>query len=601
MRTFNNGLIARAFCFSLALIMFSGCVHKDVAPAVVPAASTESTNTKDKVTANATSDELGSFHLTDPMAPAVKDPELDNIPTEVNPLVEKWIAYFQGRGRPLMERYLGRSTRYSALMRKILRDNGLPEDLLYVALIESGFSPRATSHAAAVGYWQFIRGTGKRYGLEINKFVDARRDPVLATQAAADYFKGLYGMFGSWYLAMAAYNVGEGRVKKEIDRNYTNNFWELVRRGKLPQETMNYVPKFLAAKLIARDPEKFGFDGIDYMPPIEFEHIKVAGAVNLRTMAEKMDYPYDELKALNPKFKGEIAPARDGELELRIPVGMSQVALTAANDSITKKTDFIADSGDTQQYKVRAGDTFRSIAKKFRTSIANIRDLNDFPKKKRLKPGMNLFVPDRSPRYLTKKEKNDIKKNLVATEKKLDDVKKQLENLKQGNDQGSASTTVAAAPAVATGSTVAQQTPSPSANSASTLTGSVAAVAAADLAEDKSHVVKSGENLTAIAHKYGVTINSIRKANNLTKKSTLKVGSRLVIPADEKKATRAVDSGARQPASKMRVHVVRKGETLKDIAQRYQVSMKRLRQTNKLGNRMRLAAGARLVIPAGIQ
>ncbi len=143
---------------------------------------------------------------------------------------------FQGRGRPHMERYLARSTRYEKLMKKVLRDNGLPEDLFYIALIESGFSSAATSHAAAVGYWQFIRGTGKRYGLEISPFVDERRDPVFATQAAAEYFKGLYSVFGSWYLAMASYNVGENRVKREVMNHYTRDFWELARKKRLQKK-----------------------------------------------------------------------------------------------------------------------------------------------------------------------------------------------------------------------------------------------------------------------------------------------------------------------------------------------------------------------------
>ena len=165
--------------------------------------------------------DLDHFHLAEDAkaeakasnAPEQQVEELEIIPTELNANVEKWIAYFQGRGRPHMEKYLLRSTRYEALMKKVLRDNKLPEDLFYVALIESGFSSEAFSHASAVGFWQFVRGTGKRYKLTINKMVDSRRDPVLSTQAAAEYFKDLYKEFNSWYLSMAAYNVGEGRVQ----------------------------------------------------------------------------------------------------------------------------------------------------------------------------------------------------------------------------------------------------------------------------------------------------------------------------------------------------------------------------------------------------
>lgn len=345
-------------------------------------------------------EEPSQFRVTDVTEnKTVAAEELEIIPTEINAHVEKWITYFQGRGRQHMERYLLRSTRYEALMKKVLRDNKLPEDLFYIALIESGFSPQAFSHASAVGYWQFIRGTGKRYKLKINQLIDERRDPVLSTQAASEYFKDLYSMFNSWYLSMAAYNVGEGRVLKVTRKYKTNDFWELIRnRRALPRETDDYVPKYIAAKLIAKNPDKYGFDGIDYMAPIEFDHVTVNQPVNLRLMAEKMNYNYEDFKALNPKFKGEIAPLdSENTLGLRIPAGSYEVAMKAAQESFTDKVEYIADSDEIQTYKIRRGDTFSSVARKFRTNVAYLRDLNDFPRKKKLKLGQKIFVPDRTP------------------------------------------------------------------------------------------------------------------------------------------------------------------------------------------------------------
>ena len=276
--------------------LFSGCVQKEVVQ------KPEYTETGD----------LTNFRVSeDAVAPATGPvaQELEVIPIEINEKVEMWIRYFQGRGRPHMERYLARSTRYEAIMKKVLRDNKLPEDLFYIALIESGFSSSAMSHASAVGYWQFIRGTGKQYKLQINQLVDERRDPVLATQAAADYFRDLYSLFGSWYLSMAAYNVGEGRVARAVRKYKTRDFWELVQyKRALPRETDNYVPKYIAAKLIAKNPDKYGFEGIDYMPPIEFDYLTFEQPVNMRLMAERMNVNYEDFKDLNPKFKGEIAP-----------------------------------------------------------------------------------------------------------------------------------------------------------------------------------------------------------------------------------------------------------------------------------------------------
>ncbi len=371
----------------LAAAFLSGCAH-----------STSLTTASEST--SATDAEPAQFRVQDlnATAPQVAE-ELEIIPTEINPSVEKWINYFQGRGRPHMERYLLRSTRYEALMKKVLRDNKLPEDLFYVALIESGFSSQAFSHASAVGYWQFIRGTGKRYKLKINQLVDERRDPVLSTQAAANYFKDLYKLTNSWYLSMASYNVGEGRILRVVRKYKTNDFWELSRNKRaLPRETDDYVPKFIAAKLIAKNPDKYGFDGIDYMAPIEFDHITVNQPINLRVMAEKMNLNYEDFKALNPKFKGEIAPLdTDSTLGLRIPVGGYEVAMKAAQVSIPEKVEYVADQDEIQNYKIRRGDTFSTIARRFRTNVAFLRDLNDFPRKKKLRLGQVIMVPDRTP------------------------------------------------------------------------------------------------------------------------------------------------------------------------------------------------------------
>lgn len=384
--------MTRIIYLALVLIFVSACAHT---PESVP----------DTATAEEAGVEIDHFRVGEGQTQNgvqtsdQKIEELEIIPTEINDNVDKWIRYFQGRGREHMERYLLRSTRYEALMKKVLRDNKLPEDLFYIALIESGFSSEAFSHASAVGYWQFIRGTGKRYKLKINQMVDERRDPILSTQAAAEYFKDLYLRFNSWYLAMAAYNVGEGRVERAVKKHKTKDFWALIKhRRALPAETDNYVPKFIAAKLIAKNPDKYGFDGIDYMPPIEFDHLTCETPINLRLMSEKLGINYEDFKALNPKFKGEIAPLEnDNTLGLRIPPGSYELAVTAAKESAAEKEEFIADQDEIQNYKVRRGDTFSTIARKFRTTIAYLRDINDFPRKKKLRVGKTIYVPDRTP------------------------------------------------------------------------------------------------------------------------------------------------------------------------------------------------------------
>ncbi len=510
----------------------------------------ENANADKSTSATDEKKDLQSFHLNEDTAQQSPVAELETIPSEVNPLVDKWITYFQGRGREHMERYLARSTRYEKLMKKVLRDNGLPEDLFYIALIESGFTSSATSHASAVGYWQFIRGTGKRYGLEINKFVDERRDPVVATQAAADYFKELYSMFGSWYLSMASYNVGEGKVKRETAKNDTRDFWELAKRKRLPKETINYIPKFNAAKLIAKNPDKYGFEGIDYLPPIEFDTMQFDSPVNLKTMAEKMNYNYEDFKALNPKFKGEIAPLSNNKLMLRIPVGMLDQAKVAANESKVDKVEFIADSGNTQAYKIRRGESLHTIARKFRTSVAYLRDLNDLPRKKRLRAGTVIYVPDRSAAA-----KKQLAKNAAAT------------------------------------TTVAKQE------------------SQAETAEDsnisKFYIVQNGDSLFSIAQKYNTTVQELKKINQIKKGKTLKVGVKLRLPAEsvdkvtkpqEDASKNSMDSTQKRVKSS-RYHIVKRGENLKKISLKYDVSFNLLKKKNKITNPSKTLVGSRIAIP----
>ena len=526
----------------LVLAFLSACAHKKLDSDAV----SKDIDQDDEVGATSEIKDIDSFRLSDPEGPKVVDQELEVIPTEVNPLVDKWVTYFQGRGRGYMERYLARSTRYEAIMKKVLRDNGLPEDLFYIALIESGFSSEATSHAAAVGYWQFIRGTGKRYGLEINPFVDERRDPIFATQAAAEYFKGLYSVFGSWYLAMASYNVGENRVKREVMNHYTRDFWELARKKRLPKETINYVPKFIAAKLIAKDPAKYGFGDIDYLPPIEFDHITLNKAVNLRQISDKLNLNYEDFKALNPKFKGEVATLKNNELVLRIPPGMTEQATIAANSSVVEKVEYIADTGDTQTYRIRRGDNLSSVARKYRTSVAYLRDLNDFPRGRRLKLGMKIYVPDRTPlkeRSIAKKHGSSSSASDVASNKSSDDN-------------------------------------AASASSASTTP------------EGHYYIVQSGDSLFTIAQRYATSVSQLKRMNNNIRRGRLlKIGMRIKVPAV------GGDRSAREKIAKNKIHVVKRGENLSAIAEKYNVSMTDIKAKNKIRNPSSLNVGARILIP----
>jgi soluble lytic murein transglycosylase-like protein len=199
-----------------------------------------------------------------------------DVPIQMNKQVRAYLVYFSTERKDIIRRYLARSTRYLPMIKETFQEYGLPEDLAYLALIESGFNPDAYSPAGACGMWQFIKSTGQRYGLVINGYVDERRDPGKSTRAAAQYLLDLYKQFGSWYLAAASYNCGERRVQEELRQSHHQNFWELSAHRRLPDETKNYVPQMIAATIIAKNPERFGFKNVPYQPPLTAEQLAVA-------------------------------------------------------------------------------------------------------------------------------------------------------------------------------------------------------------------------------------------------------------------------------------------------------------------------------------
>lgn len=335
------------------------------------------------------------------------------IPHEINSAVLKWVDYFQGRGRRHMVRYLGRSSRYLPMMKKILREEGLPEDLVYIALIESGFQSHARSHASAVGYWQFIRSTGRSYGLKVNSVVDERRDYVLATRAAARYLKSLHYLFNDWYLAIASYNVGENRIKSLVMRHHTRNFWDLARERRLPSETINYVPKYLAARMIAKNPEKYGFNDVAWKPALEFDVLKVHKAVNIRKLASYMSIPVKEIKKYNPAFRTDYAPvSKNGVLELKIPKGRLLEAQTVVARAEVKSASRIARmmNADTFKYRIRSGDTLSGIATKHRVRVSDLRRANNLSRRSVIRAGRYLDIPYYGKRTASNNSNNDSKK-----------------------------------------------------------------------------------------------------------------------------------------------------------------------------------------------
>jgi membrane-bound lytic murein transglycosylase D len=242
-----------------------------------------------------------------------------DVPIQMNKQVRAYLVYFSTERKAVITRYLSRSTRYLPMIKGVFQEAGLPEDLAYLAMIESGFSAKAYSPAAASGMWQFIKGTGLRYGLVIDSYVDERRDPEKCTRAAANYLLDLYKQFGSWYLAAASYNCGEGRVQRELNQSNHKNFWELSANQCLPTETKNYVPQMIAATIIAKNPEKFGFKNVPYLPPVKYDKVPVTEATSLTAAAVAVNVPTEELAELNPELLRGVTPPEAQSYTLKLP------------------------------------------------------------------------------------------------------------------------------------------------------------------------------------------------------------------------------------------------------------------------------------------
>ena len=430
------------------------------------------------------------------------------------PFVEKWENYFTGRGREQMEKYLNRLPRYEGMMKQILGEEGVPEELIYIALIESGFNSSAYSRARAVGYWQFIRGTGKHYGLKQNWLVDERRDPIYSTRAAAQYFKALYHAFGSWHLAMSSYNAGEHRVLRAIMGNVSREFWDLHQRKQLPRETRNYVPKFIAAAKIASNPQKYGFVHVVNQDPFSYEVVRMNKGVSLSKFAKNLGVSTGEIKRLNPIFKTDLAPVYRGSfVDLRVPVGKGgDAGLLAAKKSVSAQKYYAS----TDYHKVRRGDNLSVIAKRHRTSISKLKRLNGLTNRSVLYPGMRIKLPGnrrhvpRSSRRVAKAYSKDAKTYKVRRGDSLWTIAKRfgvsVGSLKKMNNLYSSKLRI--------GQVLILKNPKGASKSTRT----------------KTHYVKRGENFTRIARKYHVSLPSLLKMNNMNSRSVLKVGTRLRIP-----------------------------------------------------------------------
>ena len=310
-----------------------------------------------------------------------------SIPRVLNRRVTQQINLFlKGRSLDILKASYQRSGRYTPMIREELAARGLPAELQWLPIVESGFKPRAFSWASAAGMWQFIYDTGKRYGLQRSGWVDDRFDPIKATPAALAYLGDLYTMFDDWFLAMAAYNCGEYRVLREINRTGNRDYWKM----RLPRETRNYVPKFLAVLHIIENPEKYGVEWPETHDPHLFEEVRIAKSVALQHVADLLAMPQDDLKALNTDIRYGVTPPTG--FSLRVPLGAGTTLLGSLDE--LPESNF-KPPPEVRRYRVRRGDTLGHIARRFRTSVSRLRSMNRI-RGSLIRVGQLLRVPGRN-------------------------------------------------------------------------------------------------------------------------------------------------------------------------------------------------------------
>jgi peptidoglycan lytic transglycosylase D len=444
--------------------------------------------------------------------------------------VQYYLDFFQSTARERMAIWLSRMPRYEPMIRDKLREHGVPEDMVYLALIESGFSNSAVSRSRATGMWQFMKGTGKLYGLRIDSWVDERRDPFRSTDAAARHLADLRDRFGSMYLAAAAYNAGAGKVGRGLKRlgddeeeedNPDADFFRLYDTRFLRRETKDYVPKLIAAALIAKQPEKYGFARLEGIEPLELDSVVVPDATGLDVIARLADTTTAAIRELNPQYIRGVTPPKSPSV-VRLPLGKGDTVSVLYGDLPAKeRITFV-------EHVVTKGQTLGGIAKIYGVSTSTLAAANPGVKAKSLRTGTRIVVPTSGAR-------------LPSTE---------------------------------------------TARPTSTTTVSSSGM----------YTVHSGESLWSIGQKFNVSVAQLRDWNGLSSTAGLKAGQRIRVKAPGTAAP-AKPTTTASSSSGSHTHVVRRGETLSGIAQKYGVSVSALRNANDMDSGSVLKAGEKLTIP----
>ncbi len=395
-----------------------------------------------------------------------------DIPIVINDSVLKILAVYQNDLHDVIARGLARSGRFIPMIERIFEEEGLPRDLAQVAMVESSFIPRARSPRAACGIWQFIPGTGRQYGLASNAVLDERNDPEKATRAAAKYLAFLHELFHDWYLAMAAYNAGEGKILRTMEKTGLTDFWQLAASGLLKPQTQNYVPAVIASTLIAKNPSHYGFE-VEYEKPLVYDMVRLDRPVHLRHLAASEVASLEELQRLNPELRSDVTPAGPGSYDLKVPAGAQIAVLTAFAAAPTAKPPSF------RRYAARKGDTLAAIARRFHVTASTLAAANSLRADSRLPRGRIVLIPRPEPVVR------------VASHSRKAGKAQPTQAVKQ-----------------------ARTAPAP-----------------APVKQARNYKVRGGDTLYRIALKHGTTVAQLLAFNSLAAPSVIKPGDTLKIPA----------------------------------------------------------------------